>query len=272
MSDVKTAMEDNQKLWNQRVAVHISSDWYKVRNVKDGIYHLDDIERNLIGDIKGKTVLHLQCHFGLATLALARLGAHAIGLDFSIDAIEYARHLAENYESILDCKFICADVREFSINKTFDIIFTSWGVLTWLPDLEGWAKCIAEHLTPDGKLVLIDSHPVPWVFCDSGSTSKKFIPNYPYFQSPESPSITENAGTYVDPSISFGIRQANWNHPIGNVITSLANFGIYTVTLTEYDRIPWCPFENMIKSNYEGFWCLEGNYLPLSFSIIGRKR
>ena len=117
--------EVNRKLWNDKTKIHVDSEFYDVAAFKAGKSSLNAIELDLLGDVNGKTILHLQCHFGMDSLSLARLGAKVVGLDLSDQAIEKAREL--NSELGLDVEFICCNIYALpqKLSMSFDFVFTS---------------------------------------------------------------------------------------------------------------------------------------------------
>ena len=82
--------EANKELWNQRTAVHLDSSFYNREGFKKGETVLTPIELRELGEVKGKTLLHLQCHFGMDSLDWARRGARVTGVDLSDKAIQEA--------------------------------------------------------------------------------------------------------------------------------------------------------------------------------------
>ena len=159
-------LEINRKSWNSRVDVHLKSDFYDVKGFLEGESSLNDIELGLLGDIKGKSILHLQCHFGQDTISLGRLGANVTGVDLSDKAIDNAKILAK--KANVNATFICCDIYDLPtyLNEQFDIVFTSYGVIGWLPDMGKWAKIISNYLKPNGKFIFVEFHPILWVFDD----------------------------------------------------------------------------------------------------------
>jgi 2-polyprenyl-3-methyl-5-hydroxy-6-metoxy-1,4-benzoquinol methylase len=164
MVNYQELFDANKPLWNQRTAIHKDSEFYDLAGFRAGANVLTPIELNEIGDVKGKSLLHLQCHFGMDTLNFSRLGAKCTGIDLSDDAIKLAQQI--NDELKLDAKFVCCNVYDTSeyVKEQFDIVFTSYGVIGWLPDLDKWAKMIAEKLKPDGFFYMAEFHPVVWMF------------------------------------------------------------------------------------------------------------
>lgn len=159
-------IEKNRQSWNQRTELHVTSAFYDVPGFINGASSLKDIELQLLGDVTGKTILHLQCHFGQDTLSLARLGATVTGIDLSDKAIEAARELAQKVQQ--DATFICCDLYDLPnyLDEQFDIVFTTYGTIGWLPDLDKWAKIVSRYLKPGGQFVFVEFHPVAWMFDD----------------------------------------------------------------------------------------------------------
>ena len=160
----KKHVELNRQLWNNRVDIHLSSVFYRMEEFMAGASSLNEIELALLGDIRGKTILHLQCHFGQDTLSLSRMGASVTGVDFSDKAIAKAKELAAELGT--DTEFVCCNIYDLPshLDKKFDIVYTSYGTIGWLPDLEAWAKVIAHFLKPTGRFIFVEFHPVVWMF------------------------------------------------------------------------------------------------------------
>jgi 2-polyprenyl-3-methyl-5-hydroxy-6-metoxy-1,4-benzoquinol methylase len=146
----------NKDAWNKRTDVHVTSDFYDVPSFLNGRNTLHETELHLLGDVQGKSILHLQCHFGLDSLSLSRMGATVIGIDLSDKAVAAAQQLS--VQSGLEATFICADVYDLPNNLTgqFDIVFTSYGVIGWLPDMQKWGDVIQHFLKPNGTFILVE--------------------------------------------------------------------------------------------------------------------
>ena len=156
----------NKKRWNELVDIHAKSDDYDLDGFIAGANSLHSIELDALGDVSGKSLLHLQCHFGLDTLSWGRLGARATGVDFSETAIELARNLAVRVGA--DAEFINCNVYDLPehLDSEFDIVFTSYGALCWLHDIEAWAGIVSRYLKPGGTFFMAEFHPFMWVFDD----------------------------------------------------------------------------------------------------------
>jgi SAM-dependent methyltransferase len=225
----------NRDLWNARTGHHLQSDFYGVEAFKAGENSLKSIELKLLGDVAGQRILHLQCHFGQDSLSLARLGAQVTGVDFSDEAIAAARRLSA--ELNVPAEFICCDVFDLPAHlpgAQFDVVFTSYGVLNWHPDLNKWAAVAAGYLRPGGRLVVVEFHPVVWMY-DSDFTRLQ----YSYFNRG---AIEETeVGTYADRTAEIKHQVITWNHSLGEVVSSLLGQGLQLVDFQEYDYSP-CDF------------------------------
>jgi SAM-dependent methyltransferase len=190
-------IQANKDMWEGRVDVHNESKFYDVEGFLKGNQTLDPIELDEVGDVSGKSLLHLMCHFGMDTLSWARLGAKATGVDFSEKAVKLAGDLSKQIG--VDARFIASDIYKLPeiLNDEFDIVFTSGGVLTWLPDLRKWAQVVSKYVKRGGVFYIREFHPFPYVFDDDeGVTDLKL--KYPYF-TPDEPLKFDDGATYADP-------------------------------------------------------------------------
>src|SRR5262245_60161525 len=148
MSTWDQALQSNKALWNELTAIHARGETYRMTAFKDGTKQLDPLVLAEVGEVTGKLLLHLQCHFGMDTLMWARLGARVTGVDFADEAITLARHLSD--EIGMPATFIESNLYELphKLEGAFDVVYTSWGVLNWLPDLTEWGQIIARYLAP----------------------------------------------------------------------------------------------------------------------------
>jgi 2-polyprenyl-3-methyl-5-hydroxy-6-metoxy-1,4-benzoquinol methylase len=180
----------NKELWDKKTPIHIKSDFYEMEDFLAGKNSLKPIELALLGDVKGKSILHLQCHFGQDTLSLARMGAKVVGLDISETSIAKANQL--NDQLGLDAEFVCCDVYSAieHISQKFDIVFTSYGTIGWLPDMDKWADIVSHFMKPDGKFIFAELHPVVWMFDE---TFENIM--FSYFNN--GPIIETSTGTYA---------------------------------------------------------------------------
>ena len=184
-------LEINRQSWNNRTDTHLKSEFYDLKNFKKGRTSLNSIELELLGDLSGKSILHLQCNFGQDTISLSRLGAEVVGVDLSDKAIKSAKQLSKETSS--NTTFICCDIYDLPryLDQRFDIVFTSYGTIGWLPDLNKWAEIISRFLKPNGQFVFVEFHPVVWMFDDNFEKI-----DYRYFNS--GAIIESESGTYAD--------------------------------------------------------------------------
>ncbi len=253
--------EANKKLWNQRVAAHLSSEFYDVPSFKAGKTSLNEIELKALGDVRGKTLLHLQCHFGMDTISLAREGAAVTGVDFSEEAIKAARTLAKDVN--VDAGFICSDIYNLreTLNQKYDIVFTSYGVIGWLPDLNKWAEQISYFLKPGGIFFIAEFHPVLWMMDDNFSHLK-----YSYFNDEVIETISQ--GSYASTKAGISFKEYGWNHSFEDVFESLLAHKLQITEFKEYSYSPYDCFNNTVKGD-DGMFRIKGleNKLPMVYSL-----
>ncbi|GAA0872568.1 class I SAM-dependent methyltransferase [Gangjinia marincola] len=256
----------NKALWNQRTAAHVISGFYDVPAFLAGKSSLNPIELELLGDINGKSILHLQCHFGQDSISLSRMGANVTGVDFSNEAIKKARELAEKAQT--NTTFIESDIYRLPENLTesFDIIYTSYGVIGWLPDLDRWAKVISHFLKPNGKLVFAEFHPLIWMFDDSFEHI-----SYSYFNRKEIIEIEE--GSYTDQSETVKGQSVTWNHSLAEVFSSLKANNMTIDQLAEYDHSPYNCLKGMVEFE-PGKWRIAkfGDKIPLVYALTALRK
>lgn len=259
-------IEINRQSWNNRVDIHLKSEFYDLDGFLNGKTTLNEIELSLLGDIKGKKILHLQCHFGQDTISLSRLGADVTGVDLSDKAIERAKQIAKDTNS--NTKFVCCDIYDLPnhLDKKFDIIFTSYGVIGWLPDLNKWAKIISNFFKPNGKFVFIEFHPVVWMFDDN---FEKIA--YRYFNS--GAIIETENGTYADKKADITQSYVMWNHGLSEVINNLINNGLEINSLDEFDYSPYNCFNKTIEFEPKKFRIEHLDHkIPMVYSIVAKKK
>jgi len=240
MTDENQYLEINKKLWNNRVNHHVASDFYKMDDFLNGNTSLNSIELDLLGNIKGKSVLHLQCHFGQDSISLSKMGAQVTAIDFSEKAIETANNL--NIKMNTDVVFINCDLYSLPkiLNLKFDIVFTSYGTIGWLPNIDKWANVVAHFLKPLGKFVFVEFHPVIWMYDDNLEKV-----TYKYFR--DKPIIEETIGTYANVNAPIADKSITWNYSLSEVINALINNGLTINHFNEFDYSPYNCFSNCIE-------------------------
>lgn len=195
MADHENYSASNRKLWDEWADVHASGTWYDLDAVRRGSDKLRPYEIDEVGDVRDRTLIHLMCQLGTDTLAWARRGADATGVDFSARAIAHARKLAA--DGGVDAKFICCDVLnvDTELHGRWDIVYTSRGVLGWIADMAKWADMVSRLLKPGGLVYLTDIHPIAKVLDDQSSDVRVARP---YFPRPK-PIAYPVKGSYADP-------------------------------------------------------------------------
>lgn len=266
----------NKANWDDRVAIHTRSKSYDVDGFVAGNLSLQPVDIREMGDVEGKTLLHLQCHFGMDTLSWARLGAKVTGLDFSPKAIAAAQELAGK-AGMDDARFVEANVYDAAqaLNgEQFDVVYTGIGAVCWLPKIRDWAKVVATCLKPGGTFYIREGHPVLWTL-DDERTEPTYVMRYSYFER-EEPLVWDDAITYTDNDEGIAIentRNYEWNHGLGEVVTALIEAGLVLEFVHEFDRCDW-PALPWMEQDEDGQWKLpagDEHRVPLTYSIRAHK-
>lgn len=275
MGDAATGPDEfqavNRAMWNERAGINYRSAFYDVEGFRAGAVRLPAYEIEEVGDVAGKDLLHLQCHFGIDTLSWRRLGARVTGVDFSERAIAYARELSSELGE--PATFVCCDVLDLPahLEGEFDVVYTSHGVLGWLPDLDRWARVIAHFLRPGGIFYITELHPFVWPFDDSGDVTDLRV-RFPYFAR-ETPLPFPVQGSYADPEAQVEQTvEYCWPHGIGEIVTALASAGLRIDFLHEWPFLFWSmPF---LVEHPDRTWRLPAEMsgeIPLLFSLKATK-
>jgi len=262
-------LQANQKLWDRWTIEHEKSPFYDLAGFRAGKDRLHSIEVSELGDVSGKSLLHLQCHFGMDTLAWARRGAIVTGVDFSEKSIELARSLGQ--ELNIPAQFYCSELYQLPDNLSgeFDIVFTSYGVLHWLRDIQQWADIIAHFLKPNGIFYIVEDHPTFRTFATEDETKIRL--SNPYFFS-ETPEQVEMTGSYATDNKGEAASFYIWNHSLGEVINAIIDVGLTIEYLHEFPYAARAKFPFMEKGS-DGWWRLPSEYvqIPFLFSLKARK-
>lgn len=257
--------ELNRHNWNILTETHVKSAFYDVKSFLEGRSSLNKIELDLLGDLGGKSILHLQCHFGQDSISLARMGASVTGVDLSDKAIDYARQFAA--QTGADARFICCNLYHLPqhLDQSFDIVFTSYGTIGWLPDMDEWAAIVARFLKPGGRFVFAEFHPVVWMFDNDFNQVA-----YNYFNT--GPIVESEQGTYADREADFTREYAGWNHGIGEVVNSLLSAGLQIARLNEYNYSPYNCLRKMVEIE-PGKFIIEhlGDKIPMVYALVADK-
>ncbi len=259
---MRNYVETNRSLWNGWTPIHERSAFYDVAGFRAGASTLKHVEREELGEVRGKSLLHLQCHFGMDTLSWARLGARVTGVDLSDAAIELARSLAR--EEGTGARFLRSDLYALPgvLSEEFDVVFTSYGVLPWLPDIRRWGEIVARCLKPGGTFYVVEFHPLAEAVDDDGRTLR-----HPYFHSPE-PLEMEQRGSYADPGADLVHPAYFWSHTLGDVVSALAAAGlriefVHEFPYSVYNCLPY------LEEREPGCWWPResAGSLPLMYSV-----
>lgn len=253
-------LEMNRVAWDRRARVHFESAFYDVAGFLAGGTSLREIELAELTEVQGKRLLHLQCHFGLDTLSWARRGAVCTGVDISAVAIEQACQLAQRAR--LDADFVCSNVYDFTPTSrgSYDIVYTSYGAVCWLPDLERWAEVVASNLKTGGIFYMVEFHPI-----------YDLVAGYSYFAS-RTPDV-EESGTYTENGSAAVAKLATWAHPFSDVVNALVGAGIRVERLNEFPFSPYNCFDGLLEREPGRYYLQHrGRDVPLVYSLLGRRQ
>lgn len=255
--------------WNERALIHAQdrSGSYRIDDFKQGAVTLYPLERLEIGDVSGLAIAHLQCHIGLDTLSLARLGATVTGLDFSPDALTVARSLAAH--TSMEARFVEGNVYDAPAllgGAQFDMVYVTWGAIYWLDDIARWARAVSAVLKPGGSLYLLETHPSALVLEQIDGTLK---PHYPWRTPKDAPLAFDETQTYTgDETPLVNTRSYSWNHSLSDIVGALRDTGMEIDFLREHEVLPYKLFP-MMQAAEHGFFRLPSEHalFPLSFSL-----
>ena len=261
-------LEANRSMWDERVPLHVGSSFYDVDAFRRHPDRIRPFEAEEAGDVTGKDLVHLQCHFGLDTLSWATRGARVTGLDFSEPAVAAARAVAADLG--IAAEFVVGnvyDARDVLDGRTFDVVYTGIGALNWLPDVPEWARVVASLLRPGGFLYLAEFHPIGWVF---PFTDELTVVN-DYFD--DQPRFDDEPGSYVDVgAVTLENDCYEWQHTLGDVVTAIIDAGLAIELLHEHDvtlfeRWPWLERRGLDEYRFPA----GRPRLPLMYSVRARR-
>lgn len=280
----------NRAHWDEKVPVHVASAFYDLAPLRAGegrLYPIEEAELPRIAPAgwEGLRVLHLQCHFGADTLVLAQRGASVVGLDFSMPAVKQARSLAAELGLDDRSRFLCADLYDarhaLPEPEGFDVVYTTWGTIGWLPDVAEWARIIAWFLKPGGRLYFADGHPTAVVFDDAAPSAHAGLlddgpalfptPRFGYFG--REPLALDEPGDYADPdAVLTASRTVEWMHPLGETLTAIVDAGLALDFVHEHAAVPWQMY-SVLEPRGDGLWQWPGTpWLPLGVSLGATRR
>ena len=267
----------NRDNWNSRVRVHTGPDGYRLDRLVDDPEALTEVvafDRRYLGDLSGQRLLHLQCHLGTDTIALARLGAEVTGLDFSEAAIEVATDLASRCGVQAD--FVLGDLHQAPrlLDRTFDVVYTGVGALPWLPDISAWAAVVAELLRPGGRFHMTEGHPMALVFADD-STADHLRVEYPYFEGRPAVRFDDDT-SYVGSGKVDAPESYEWAHNLAAIVQALIDAGLVIDRFEEHRHLAW-PFLPWMEPDPDkpGWFRLPATLrhsIPLMFTVQAHRR
>ena len=271
--DVDASIAANRSLWDAWTAIHAAGEFYDLEGFKAGGVRLRPYEIEMIGDVTGKTLLHLQCHFGIDTLSWARLGARVTGADLSPAAVELARSLADEL-GFPEARFVQSNLYDLPdvLDGRFDVVYTSRGVLNWLPDIAAWARVVAHFVTPGGTFFITEAHPVMNVFENEGVEPGELRLVYPYWEH-ATPLTFEVKGSYADRDAEVHDQvEHSWDHGLGEIVTALIEAGLVVTALVEHPFLDW-KVDFLVEDEAGKYRLPPGTAgeLPLMFSLKATK-
>jgi SAM-dependent methyltransferase len=269
MDDFRRA---NRANWDDRVPIHVDSPEYRYRDFIEDQLHISSVvafDAERLGDVAGKTLLHLQCHFGTDTLSWARLGAEVTGVDFSEPALDAARRLSE--ESGVPGRFVLSELYESPkvVEERFDIVYTGVGAINWLPDIRRWAEVVAGFLRSGGTFYMREGHPLLWSL--DWRDDRQLLLRFPYFET-EDPVPWDDEATYAGEGTIRHTRTYEWNHGLGEIVTALLDAGLRLTALEEHRTLEWQGLPHM--EEHGGRWRLpdgQADLAPLMYTLVAVK-
>ncbi|MFD6053432.1 class I SAM-dependent methyltransferase [Agromyces sp. NPDC060279] len=269
-------LEQNRANWDERVPVHVASEFYDRSALRAGGSLLDPIaaagiDRLFPDGLEGVRVLHLQCHFGSDSLSLAQLGATVVGIDFSQPAVEEARRMAVELGLAERARFIEANVYDarhmLPEPESFDLVFTTWGTIGWLPDVAEWARIVAWYLKPGGRLYFADGHPAAYML--DGDDGPDGLPSLRYAYAGGEPDVVDSGEDYADPEARLQhTRTWEWMHPLSEVLGGLRDAGLTVEEFAELYQVPWRIFPATVPQGHGLYGWPGTRWAPLSMELV----
>lgn len=262
-------IESNHRGWNLRAQAHLSSTYYGLDTFRTGRSTLRPLEREEIGDVDGRSLLHLQCHIGTNTISLARMGARAVGVDIAENALDIARELARELD--VDTRFVHSNVYDLPevLDGQFDKVFTGYGTLTWLPDLPRWARVVAHFLKPGATVTIVEIHPILTLFDEIDGEPRLTRPLFGTRQ--VSREMTTSYADRLDDQVPVAPHTLHsWQWTVADLVNALIGAGLTIERLREVpidarQRLP------MMVADGDRCWRIPGDPLPLSLTVVARR-
>ena len=262
----------NKARWNESALIHETA-YREIEMLRQGDEILDPLELDELGDVAGKRMLHIQCHIGTDSLAWARHGAAVTGIDFSEEAVGVAERLRDTLG--LKARFIQSNVYDLEKTlageeNTYDIVYTSRGVLCWLRDLGAWARIIARFLKPGGSFYILESHPFLNTLEEREPGTLSF--DYPYFHRTDPMFWDGGEPDYADASRIVKNPSYEWVWSMSEIMTALLEAGLRIESFGEHERLFFRLYPSMVTEDERSFRLkgYEGK-LPLIFTLRASK-
>lgn len=281
----KALHEENRQAWNAATVAHNSHKADQAAFLRGGGNTLFPEELALLGDIAGRSLLHLQCNAGQDTLSLAQLGATVTGVDISDEAIAFARQLAA--DTGIAATFERADLYAWladaaAAGRQFDVVFCSYGFLCWLSDLDRWARGIAAMLKPGGRFVAIEFHPFSMVFdfdwarksdYSGGGKPQSWPTGVGDYVAMAGEALTPSGWVAGVSDFRNPYPGHEWHWGLAETVTALLDAGLTLTTLREYPYANGARlFEGMREEPGLRMYPPEDTpSLPLMFGLIAQR-
>jgi SAM-dependent methyltransferase len=277
---MRSEIENNRAYWDEATEIHERGNVYGIEDFKAGRCRLHRVEVEEVGDVRDRRLLHLQCHFGLDTLSWARRGAKVTGVDLSPKAIALARSLSR--ETALPAEFLCTELYELpkvlDAAGAFDIVYTSYGAINWLPDLRRWGELIAHYLKPGGFFYIVEGHPTAMMFPIELDMARvgAFTPLVSYFHDPAGIRWPAEPD-YADESAMHTVGGHEWRHSLADIVGALIGAGLGIEWLHEFPFCAWkivagCEVVERFSDSHAYYGRPKDQpSLPLMFSVRARR-
>lgn len=258
----------NRAMWDDLARLHAATAYYDLPGVVAGRDDLRPWEDAELGPIEGLDVIHLQCHIGTDTVALARRGAKVVGLDFSASSLGIAHQLSMDCD--LDIDWVQSDVYQAATvlaGRRFDVVYTGFGALGWLPDLDGWAQVVHDLLRPGGFLYVAEIHPMWQTVIEDGRTVCQDAIEADWARYDED-------GSYADPEAQLDHTVSYERlHAISDVLTAVLDAGLQLELFHEFDVTP-APTPWLVRNDDDGLYHFPPGTprFPISYSLRARRR
>jgi SAM-dependent methyltransferase len=264
----------NERWWSERARAHRDTPLYahyiaNLRGPGDSLLPFDD---RVFGDLTGVRALHLQCHIGTDTLSLAKRGATVTGVDFSQDALDQAARLAADVG--LDATWVLGNATDLpdTLVGPWELVYTGYGALCWLHDLDAWAAGIAARLERGGRLVVIDGHPLASALAEQATDGPIVRLKYPMLAL-DGPMRFDEPGSYADRALETQHNELHeWFHGLGEIVQAVVDAGLVVERVDEHPEgyFQACP---QMTRGPDGLWRLPApihGRFPMTFTLVAR--